>query len=95
MEELFGTSGLAVIGFLIAALVLTWRILWKGLLDRMDRLDAKMGKLYEKLDVYLRDNYEDKEKFVLKSYMETDIKPWIRDLEEQIKAIRNHSSKSE
>jgi len=88
MEELFGTSGLAVIGFLIAALVLTWKILWKDLLDRMDRLDVKMGKLYEKLDTYLRDNYEDKEKFVLKSYIESDIKPWIRGLEEQIEQIK-------
>lgn len=90
MEELFGTSGLAVIGFLIATLVLTWRVLWKGLLDRMDRLDAKMGKLYEKLDIYLRDKYEEREKFVLKSYIESDIKPWIMGLEEEIRQIKLH-----
>lgn len=84
MEELFGTSGLAVIGLLITTLILTWRILWKGLLDRMDRLDSKMGKLYEKLDTYLRDKYEEREKFVLKSYLETDIKPWIKNIEDKV-----------
>jgi len=84
MEELFGTSGLAIIGFLIATLVLTWRVLWKGLLDRMDKLDSTMGKLYEKLDVYIRTNYEEREKFVLKSYIETDIKPWIKNIEDEV-----------
>lgn len=84
MEELFGTSGLAVIGFLIGTLVLTWRILWKSLLDRMEKLDSTMGKLYEKLDVYIRTNYEERDKFVLKSYIETDIKPWIKSIEDEV-----------
>jgi len=87
MDELFGTSGLAVIGFLIAVIVLTWRILWKGVLDRMDKLDSKMGNLYEKLDTYIRDRYEDREKFVLKSYIESDIKPWIKGIEDKVQKL--------
>lgn len=87
MEELFGTSGLAVIGFLIATLVLTWRILWKGLLDRMDRLDVKMGKMHEKLDTHLGTNYEDRDRFVLKTYIETDIKPWIKSIEGKVQKL--------
>ncbi len=87
MNELFGTSGLAVIGLLIATLVLTWRILWKGVLDRMDKLDAKMGNLYEKLDTYIRDKYEDREKFVLKSYIDSDIKPWIKGIEDKVQKL--------
>ena len=80
MDDLFGSLGVGLITFLIATLCLTWRFLWKGLLDRMDKLDRK-------LDDFIQAVYERDSKYVTMEYMEKDIKPWIRELEGRVRGI--------
>ena len=85
MEELFGTLGSKIIASLIGILLITIGLIWKGVLGRIVKLEKKIDQLYEKLDAYIKSCYEERNNFVSKSYMENDIKPWIRGLEADVK----------
>jgi len=91
-EVLFGYVSFEVIGFLALCLIVTLGFIWRGILTKVDSLESKIDNLDDKIDKYLIAHYEDRDRFVTKEYIESDLKPWIRDLEEQIRLLRDERS---
>jgi len=81
IREIFGAFGLKVITFLVACLVIVLGFVWNGLLGRMDSMDKKLDKVVKIV-------YEE-EVFVKIAYFDKDIKPWLRNMQDEIRKLRS------
>lgn len=79
VKDMFGSLGIKVIGFLVGCLMLVFGLVWSGLLSRLDSMDTKLDKVIKVV-------YEE-ETFVRVAYLEKDLKPWVRSIEEKVQNL--------